>query len=159
MDKVPSSLMYNESELNHVAFFLHCDSGVLIAIFILFAGFLVPRFNVPHYWIWAYYIDPLQWAITALVINEYNSKDYSLLCSQVPNIANIPQCVGRSTNSVGHAFLAKGQFYTSNSWIAVSVAVLVGWIVLLNLGAYYALARIRHQTQCLAPSLEVMINI
>jgi len=134
----------------------HDVSGILIALFILFAGFLVPRFLVPKYWLWAYYIDPLQWAITALVINEYNSQSYSLLCSQVPNLANLPQCVGRPTNTVGHAYLAKGQFYTSNSWIAVAVAVLLGWIVLLNIGAYYALARKRHVPQSLSPYMEVI---
>jgi ABC-type multidrug transport system ATPase subunit/ABC-type multidrug transport system permease subunit len=119
--------------------------GVVIAIFIVFAGFLVPRFIVRHYWIWAYYLDPLQWAITALMLNEFNSKTYSLPCSEVPNVVtNLPQCVGRPTNTIGHAYLARGQFYTSNSWIAVGIAVVVGWIVLFNVGAYFCLAKIRH---------------
>ena len=132
---------------------------MLVAVFILFAGFLVPRFSVPHYWLWAYYIDPLQWATSALILNEFNSKGYShLLCSEVPNLANLPQCVGRPTNTVGHAYMARGEFYTSNSWIAVAVAVLLGWIVLLNLGAYYALARLRHVQQTLSPYLEVTIK-
>lgn len=129
-----------------------------MAIFILFAGFLVPRFSCPHYWIWAYYLDPLQWCITALVINEYNSKSYSLLCRQVPNILNIPQCVGRPMDTVGHAFLAKGQFYTSHSWIAVSIGVLLGWILFFNLGAYYALANIRHIPMRISPLMQVKFN-
>jgi len=74
----------------------------------------------------------------------------------VPNLANLPQCNGRPTSTVGHAYLAKGQFYTSNSWIAVAVAVILGWIVLLNLGAYYALARKRHFPQTLSPYMEVI---
>lgn len=125
--------------------YIYGGAGVFIAIFIVFAGFLVPRFVVRHYWIWAYYIDPLQWAITALMLNEFNSKTYSLPCSEVPNVVtNLPQCVGRPTNTIGHAYLARGQFYTSNNWIAVGIAVVVGWIVLFNVGAYFCLAKLRH---------------
>uniref|UniRef100_A0A7I4CW03 ABC transporter domain-containing protein n=1 Tax=Physcomitrium patens TaxID=3218 RepID=A0A7I4CW03_PHYPA len=132
--------------------------GILVALFIVFAGFLVPRFLVPKYWLWAYYIDPLQWATLALVLNEYNSKSYSLLCNEVPNLANIPQCIGRPTDTVGHAYLARGQFYTSNSWIAVAVAVLLGWIVLWNIGAYFAMAKKRHLSQALSPYMEKRLS-
>jgi hypothetical protein len=55
--------------------------------------------------------------------------------------------------------MARGQFYTSNSWIGVAVAVLLGWIVLWNIGAYYALARKKHQPQTLSPYMEVVVKL
>ena len=115
-----------------------------MAIFVLFAGFLLPRFKVPKYWLWVYYINPFQWAITALVINEYNSSSYGQLCKDVPDLSKIPQCTGRPNDTVGHAFLARGQFYTSNHWIAVSVAVMFGWILLWNIFSYFAMLKLQH---------------
>ncbi|KAJ7522819.1 hypothetical protein O6H91_18G028200 [Diphasiastrum complanatum] len=132
--------------------------GLVVSVIILFAGFLVPRFKVPKYWLWAYYINPLQWGVTALVINEYNSKSYSLLCRDVSNLANIPQCIGRPNDTIGHAYLAKGQFYTSHHWIGIAVAVLLGWLALLTTLTYFALAQIRHMPKTrLTPRIEARI--
>ncbi|KAL3679045.1 hypothetical protein R1sor_022001 [Riccia sorocarpa] len=119
--------------------------GVLVAIFILFAGFLLPRHICPDYWIWAYYIDPLQWGITALLINEFNSKSYNMLCKDVADLSRLPQCVGQPNSTVGHAYLTRLQFYTDTKWIGVAVAVIVGWILLWTLVNYYALVKLRHK--------------
>lgn len=123
--------------------------GILVAIFIVFAGFLVPRFQVRHWWIWAYYLDPLQWGITSLMINEFNSKRYSAPCSTLTLEqirADLPQCVNRPNQPVGHAYLAKGQFYSSNGWIGIAIACLVGWFVVWTLLTLLAAEKLRHQT-------------
>lgn len=119
--------------------------GLLVTMFILFAGFLLPRLEVPKYWLWMYYMDPIQWGITALLINQFNSDSYSQLCGDVTDRTNIPQCIGRDDQTIGHAFLARGQFYTSNSWIAVAILVLCGWLVLWNFLTYLALSRIQYK--------------
>ncbi|MCO5571123.1 hypothetical protein L7F22_024855 [Adiantum nelumboides] len=118
--------------------------GVLVTLMFTFAGFLMARFQVPHYWIWCFYINPMQWAITALVINEYNSGTYSMLCKDIPVPLNLPQCNGRGEQTTGHAFLARGQFLTGNGWIAVSIFMLFAWLVLWNILTYVALTRIQH---------------
>lgn len=120
-------------------------AGLLVAIFILFSGFLVPRDIVPKYWIWAFYIDPLQQAITALLINEFNSESYKVLCRDVPDLTKIGQCIGLPDETVGHAFLLRLQFYTEKKWIGVSIAVMVGWLIMWSLINYLALAKIRHR--------------
>jgi hypothetical protein len=125
-------------------------------VFIMFARFSVPSFLVHHYWIWAYYLDPLEWAITTLMLNEFNFKTYSLRCNKVSNVVtNLPQCVGHLSNTIGHAYLAWSQFYTNNNWIAFSIIVVVGWIVLFNVGAYLCLAKLRHIPKW-NPFLEVL---
>jgi hypothetical protein len=63
--------------------------------------------------------------------------------------------VGHRTNTIYHAYLAWGQFYTNNSWIVVSIIVVVGWIVLFNVGAYFCLAKLRHIPKW-NPFLEVL---
>lgn len=124
---------------------LQISPGLLVTMFILFAGFLLPRLEVPKYWLWMYYMDPIQWGITALLINQFNSDSYSQLCGDVTDRTNIPQCIGRDNQTIGHAFLARGQFYTSNSWIAVAILVLCGWLVLWNFLTYLALSRIQYK--------------
>ncbi|KAL2613833.1 hypothetical protein R1flu_025525 [Riccia fluitans] len=119
--------------------------GLLVAIFILFAGFLLPRHICPDYWIWAYYLDPLQWGITALLINEFSSDSYKVLCRDVPDLTRLPQCAGLPDSTIGHAYLTRLQFNTDTKWIGVAVAVMVGWILLWTLINYRALAKIRHK--------------
>jgi len=127
-----------------------------VGVFSVFARFLVPHFLVCYYWIWAYYLDPLQWGIIALMLNVFNFETYSLWCSEVPNVVtNLLQCVGHQTNIINHAYLAWGQFYTNNSWIVVSIVVMVGWIVLFNVGAYFCLAKLQHIPKW-NPFLEVL---
>lgn len=149
-EKLTTVMMRNES-----------GAGVIVAIFIVFAGFLMPRFEVPHYWIWAYYLDPLQWGVTSLVINEFNSKRYGALCSTLSaeQIATrFAQCRGRPNQTLGHAFLAKGQFYTGNPWIGIAVAVLLGWFALWTALTLLAASKIRHvQLTVITPSAEVSI--
>eukprot|EP00250_Pteridium_aquilinum_P022490 c25391_g3_i1 orf=250-2904(-) len=120
--------------------------GTLVTLFILFAGFLLPRFEVPKYWIWMFYVDPIQWAITALMLNEFNSGSYSQLCRAVDPLQKvfIPQCVDRDDETIGHAYLARGQFQTSNVWIVVSIIMLFVWLVLWNFLTYLALSKIQH---------------
>ena len=44
--------------------------------FLLFTGFLMPRNSIPAWWIWMYYLNPLQYATTALSVNEMLSGSY-----------------------------------------------------------------------------------
>jgi ABC-type multidrug transport system permease subunit len=133
--------------------------GVLVAIFIVFAGFLVPRFEVKHYWVWAYYLDPLQWGITGLMANEFNSKRYDTLCGELSpaQIANnFAQCVNRPNQQIGHAYLAKGQFYTSIHWVGIAVTVLVGWFIVWTFLTLFSLSKIRHVSRIvITPTAEV----
>eukprot|EP00250_Pteridium_aquilinum_P022489 c25391_g2_i1 orf=308-5194(-) len=119
-------------------------TGILVSLFILFAGFLVPSSKVPKFWIWMYYLDPMQWAITALVINEYNSGTHSQLCKDVKDRTKITLCNTRLDQTVGHAYLEAGGFFTSNNWIVVSIVFLCGWLVLWNFLTYLALSKIQH---------------
>ncbi|KAH7447123.1 hypothetical protein KP509_01G092400 [Ceratopteris richardii] len=82
--------------------------GIMVTLFVLFSGFLMPRLQVPKYWIRVFYLNPLQWATTALVIKEYNSGLYILLCRDIPDLTLLPQCNGRGDQTIGHAYLARG---------------------------------------------------
>jgi ABC-type multidrug transport system permease subunit len=41
-----------------------------LAVFALFAGFIITQPNIPDYWIWLYYLDLIHYPLEAVVINE-----------------------------------------------------------------------------------------
>ena len=115
-----------------------------MTLFILFNGFLLPRYQVPGYWIWVYYLNPLQWAVSALVVNEFTSPDYSLPCQNVLDKTFIPQCNRFPNESIGHAWLLNAQIRTDTRWIGLSVIVLFAWLVVWNILAYFSISKIQH---------------
>ncbi|KAL3670757.1 hypothetical protein V7S43_003945 [Phytophthora oleae] len=46
---------------------------VSVLVFIIFAGFIVTKSQIPDYLIWAHWISPMTWSIRALSINQYRS--------------------------------------------------------------------------------------
>ncbi|PRP78405.1 hypothetical protein PROFUN_13709, partial [Planoprotostelium fungivorum] len=51
----------------------------MIAIYILFSGFLVPKQKIPEPWIWAYWISFVHYGIEAMMINNFD--DITLYCT------------------------------------------------------------------------------
>ncbi|GJP69391.1 hypothetical protein CLOP_g325 [Closterium sp. NIES-67] len=51
--------------------------GLVVITFLLFTGFLLTKPNIPAWWIWMYYVNPLQYGVTAICINEFLSGSYN----------------------------------------------------------------------------------
>ena len=66
-------------------------TAMALLIVITFAGFSLPRESVPDWWIWAYYLSPLSWALQSLVINEMTQDRW-----HVP-VAGSDQTMGASS--------------------------------------------------------------
>jgi hypothetical protein len=49
---------------------------VFLAFFVLFSGYIAAPGEIPDYWIWAYWANPISWAMRSLVQNEFNSDKY-----------------------------------------------------------------------------------
>ncbi|KAF8034803.1 hypothetical protein BT93_C0964 [Corymbia citriodora subsp. variegata] len=43
--------------------------------FNLFAGFLIPKPNIPKWWIWLYYVCPTSWALNGMLTSQYGDID------------------------------------------------------------------------------------
>eukprot|EP01135_Chromosphaera_perkinsii_P012333 Nk52_evm1s2640 gene=Nk52_evmTU1s2640 len=43
--------------------------------FVVFSGFFIQKEEIPYHWIWAYYINYLQYSLAALAINEFKYND------------------------------------------------------------------------------------
>ncbi|OWZ09610.1 hypothetical protein PHMEG_00017659 [Phytophthora megakarya] len=67
-------------------FFLACASPnlnvaspismVSILFFILFAGFVITKEQIPDYLIWIYWISPMAWSVRALAVNQYSDSSF-----------------------------------------------------------------------------------
>ncbi|KAL8002439.1 putative AAA+ ATPase domain, ABC transporter, G1 [Plasmopara halstedii] len=67
-------------------FFLSCASPdlnvaspismVSILFFILFAGFVITKDQIPDYLIWIYWINPMAWSVRALCVNQYTDSSF-----------------------------------------------------------------------------------
>jgi len=45
--------------------------SVLATIWNLFCGFLVPKPNIPTFWIWCYWTSPIRYALEALTVTQF----------------------------------------------------------------------------------------
>ena len=61
-------------------------SGPVVAIFFLFAGYLVLENNIPRWLIWAFWISPFSWVLRALADNEFYAGRYSEPYTEQPYI-------------------------------------------------------------------------
>ncbi|KAK1940057.1 ABC transporter G family member 29 [Phytophthora citrophthora] len=67
-------------------FFLACASPdlnvanplsmVSILFFVLFAGFVITKDQIPDYLIWIYWINPMAWGVRALAVNQYTDSTF-----------------------------------------------------------------------------------
>ncbi|KAL3664803.1 hypothetical protein V7S43_009983 [Phytophthora oleae] len=51
-------------------------AGVAIEMFILFAGFTITKDQIPDYLIWIYWINPVDWGVRALAVNQYTEARF-----------------------------------------------------------------------------------
>ncbi|OWZ19517.1 Pleiotropic drug resistance protein transporter [Phytophthora megakarya] len=51
---------------------------VSLLVFILFAGFIVTKNNIPDFLIWGHWISPMSWGLRALAINEYRASTFDV---------------------------------------------------------------------------------
>lgn len=57
-------------------------SLALLAIMMM-GGFVIPKASVHPWVVWVYWIDPLQWAQRALIINEFTASRWGALGPQI----------------------------------------------------------------------------
>lgn len=51
---------------------------VTVLFFVLFAGFVMAKSEMPDYFVWIYWINPIAWCLRALAINQYRSAEFDV---------------------------------------------------------------------------------
>jgi len=57
-------------------------AGVIYPVMLLFAGFLIPRNAIPGWWIWAYWLSPLHYAVEAMALEIFRALTFTCTASQ-----------------------------------------------------------------------------
>ncbi|KAL4353278.1 hypothetical protein GQ457_06G011440 [Hibiscus cannabinus] len=98
------------------------NTGGMFALMfvVMLAGFTLPRTQIPKWWKWGYWVSPVSYSYSSLVINEmYAPRWMNKLASD--NITRL-----------GVAVLEELQVYRNKNWYWVCVGALVGYVILFN---------------------------
>ncbi|KAE8973693.1 ABC transporter G family member 29 [Phytophthora fragariae] len=114
---------------------------VSILCFIIFAGFVVTRSQIPDYLIWAHWISPIAWALKALAINEYRSSKFDVCVYE-----GVDYCAKYDGLNMGEYYLNLFDFATEKEWVPYGIIYLLGIYVFFMFLSYLAMEFVRYET-------------
>lgn len=122
-----------------------------IIAFNLFAGFVVPKDQFPDWLIWGYWINPLAWALRALVVNSYGSP---LL--ENCTYAGVDYCeLSSDVESAGEYYLARFSVPDAQAWIPLAAVYLLFAYAFFMILAWVLLERMsRHHGERASSTTE-----
>ncbi|EQC32363.1 hypothetical protein SDRG_10110 [Saprolegnia diclina VS20] len=118
---------------------------VSVLLFVLFAGFIMSADDMPPYFIWIYWIDPLAWCIRALAINQYSAPEF-----QVCKYKGIDYC-SILGDTFGNAQLKQYGVKSGMIWVWYAVIYLAFCYVFFMLLAYVTLEYVQYDSAEHAP--------
>ncbi|KAK8543055.1 hypothetical protein V6N12_015624 [Hibiscus sabdariffa] len=67
-------------------------SSVFYPLLNLFSGFLIPKPNIPKWWIWLYYLMPTSWTLNCLLTSQYGDvKDEVMVFGETMTVASLQE--------------------------------------------------------------------
>jgi len=140
--------------------------SLFVLLFVVFSGLTIKGEDIPFYWTWLYWINPLAWGLRALAVNEFSSPTYSQHIIYPPPVPRAIPCDPRRPEellqytgsngpfqclSEGEIYLINLGFKTKRDWIVYGVVFLLAlWSVMLML-TMLAMHLIRWTGQGAAP--------
>ncbi|KAE8904874.1 ABC transporter G family member 29 [Phytophthora fragariae] len=114
---------------------------ISILVFIIFAGFVVTKSQIPDYLIWAHWISPMGWAIKALAVNQYRSSEFDVCVYD-----GVDYCAKYDGLNMGEYYLNLFDIATEKAWVAYGIIYLLGIYVFFMFLSYLAMEYIRYET-------------
>eukprot|EP00644_Phytophthora_capsici_P019429 jgi/Phyca11/531416/estExt2_fgenesh1_pm.C_PHYCAscaffold_3330001 len=93
-------------------------SMMSIFTFVAFAGFVIPKNQIPDYFVWIYWLDPIAWCLRAVAVNQYHSPAFD-----VCEYAGINYCTEHRMK-MGEYFLTLYDVPSDERWVWLGVVVL-----------------------------------
>ncbi|KAI4355588.1 hypothetical protein L6164_004346 [Bauhinia variegata] len=93
---------------------------MLLLVFML-GGFLLPKREIPNWWVWAFWLSPLSYGFNALSVNELYAPRWMDKSSS--SNASIP---------LGRAIMNNFDVFPEKRWYWIGAAALLGFTVLYN---------------------------
>ncbi|KAF0715901.1 Aste57867_3123 [Aphanomyces stellatus] len=107
-----------------------------VLVYVLFAGFIIIRPNIPDYFIWLYWINPLSWCFHALAVNQYRTVDFRGCSYHGVNYCAISK---DPTMTAGTYLLQQYGLDPGFQWIVYAVVYLVGLYFVFSAMSYFFL--------------------
>ncbi|TMW58488.1 hypothetical protein Poli38472_010047 [Pythium oligandrum] len=114
---------------------------VCVLIFILFAGFVVPKEQIPDYLQWVYWLDPVAYAVRALAVSQYRSSTYDVC--EFNNVTYCTPTFGGKT--MGEYSLGLFDVPANESWTGLGYVFLVGAYIFFTILAWIVLEFKRYE--------------
>ncbi len=100
--------------------------GAVVSLFFLFAGVYIRKENMPSYWVYLYYIDPIPKGFIALSIQQFECHDAPANgLQQCPRVSSVQYGDGTKWEFVSQYLAAGGGEWegTYIGWIGASIAI------------------------------------
>ncbi|KAK9099040.1 hypothetical protein Syun_026085 [Stephania yunnanensis] len=101
-------------------------SLVLLIVFML-GGFILPKREIPNWWIWGYWLSPLTYGFNAIATNEMLAPRW--MRKTLPD----------GQTKLGVAVLNSFDVPAKSNWFWIGVGALIGYIILFNVLFTFAL--------------------
>ncbi|KAK3016996.1 hypothetical protein RJ639_006562 [Escallonia herrerae] len=133
-----SSIFFFLSAISSIVEVGNALAGLLVSILLLFSGFVIYPSNIPSYWKWLIYINPIHWANVSFCRFQFNS--YTEPCSNY--LGQLPFCDQFPKKTVRKAYLSFYELYddAKRPWLAY--AILLGWTLVTNLLALMSMKKL-----------------
>ncbi|CAK4323708.1 unnamed protein product [Aphanomyces euteiches] len=115
-------------------------SLVCVLAFVLFAGFIIFKTDIPAYFVWIYWINPISWGIRALSINQYMTSAF-----QVCTYDGVEYCERSGGKKMGQVVLEQYGMPTDTAWIWYCLMYMAVLYVIFVSMSFVALEYFRHE--------------
>ena len=114
-------------------------AGLLVSVFLLFSGFVIYPSNIPAYWKWLVYLNPIHWANVSFCRIQFN-KGYTDPCSKY--LGELHFCDQFPSMTVGNAYMVFYELSQDAKIPWLPYVILLGWIGIANLLTVLGLKKI-----------------
>jgi len=115
--------------------------SALVNIWNLTCGFLIPKPDIPNFWIWLYWANPIRYALEALAIDQYYCGGTVATCPQII----VASSMGTQTTTVSDYVVATFGFNYDNRWMCFGVLLAI--VLIFRFAIYWGLRKVRHITR------------
>jgi len=114
-------------------------NGFLV-LFVVFAGFLIPRKHIGNWWIWLFWLSPFNYILDAVIINQFAGLELYCTENELIPTNNVPLTSRICPLSSGTAYISSfyGAF-TSQVWKWLDVVITFGFCFLFFILSLLAL--------------------
>ncbi|KAL8123018.1 pleiotropic drug resistance protein 1-like [Apium graveolens] len=126
MGQVASALFQTTGAVGRNMVLANTFGGFVFLIILVLGGFMLARGDIGDWWIWAYYLSPVMYAMNAITVNEFLGHQWSHLTAN-------------GTETLGVTVLKSKGFFPHTRWYWIGIGALFITILFLNLAYTLAL--------------------